>query len=509
MNQHSILELISEITQKNGNKSAVIFNHEQLSYYDLNERSDNLAKCLVNQGIKPGSIIALGLYNDPDVIVCLLAIWKANCIYLPIDPNYPFNRIDMMLKNACPSLLITKKELQLKFSFFEGETYFIDEVDKAPNIELKKPKLNDLAYLMYTSGSTGTPKGIIVDHRALKHAAVAYNELHPEKSIALIAGSISFDPSLLVIVSTLTKGGTFCLYDNRDGIDISRPQDIVDLIDKNLISFILAAPSFYSMLLQQDKVLFSLKNVDLCGEDISKTLVDSHMKNSPNATLYNVYGPTEYAMGVTASLIYDPKGKKTSPISIGKPFSSNKIYILNSDMNRTKIGENGEICIGGPGLACGYFKQETLTKEKFLVVDHLESDPIRIYRTGDIGYFLPTGEIVFIGRADRQIKINGHRVELDEVEKFISKHPQIEKVVTLVVQEKNTNRLVAFYSGKENISSNVLRDFLFPDLPPYMIPSIFIQINDWPLTNNGKVDKAALESLAYSTLESRIELINI
>jgi len=493
MNSNTILDLISENLKNNVNNKAIIFGDNAISYSELNERSDRLANNIINRGVPPGSIIALGFYNDLDLIPSLLAIWKANCIYLPMDPNYPFGRMEMMLKDACPKLLITKKELQSKFSFFEGQTYFIDEEDSLPNVEPRKPSADDLAYLMYTSGSTGTPKGIIVDHSSLRHAAIAYNELHPEKHIALVAGSISFDPSLLTIVSILAKGGTLCLYDNRDGIDLSRPQDVVDMIKKNSASFILCTPSFYSKLTQLNQVLFSLKNVDLCGEDIPRSLIDIHATISPNATLYNAYGPTEYAMGVTAGVIYDPKEQKASQVTIGKPFSRNKVYILDSDLTPVKSGEKGEICVAGPGLANGYFKQEELTKEKFLLVDHLESRPIRIYRTGDMGYFLPNREIVFIGRADLQVKINGHRVELEEIEKFISKYSEIEKVV-VVQEEKNKNRLVAFFSGNKEISPNLIRDFLSPELPAYMIPSTFIQIKDWPLTNNGKIDKKALES---------------
>lgn len=502
MNSSTILDLIHDIAKKNKNTNAVIFSGNGISYSELDEQSDRLAKSIVNKGITSGSTIALGLYNDIDLIPSLLAIWKANCIYLPIDPNYPFGRIEMMLKDASPSLLITKKEAQSKFSFFKDHIYFIDEEEGSlSNVELRKPRLGDPAYLMYTSGSTGTPKGINVDHSALKHAAVAYNELHPKKHIALVAGSISFDPNLLTIVSTLAKGGMLCLYDNRDGIDISRTEDIVNLIDKNSVSFILSTPSFYSKLIQQNKVLFSLQNVDLCGEDIPRSLIDSHVVISPNATLYNAYGPTEYAMGVTASRIYDPKEKKISQVTIGKPFSCNKVYILDLNLNLVKPGEKGELYVGGPGLAKGYFKQEELTQEKFPLVDHLENHSIRLYRTGDMGYFLPNGDIVFIGRADRQVKIHGHRVELEEVEKFIGQYTPIEQVVVLVVQEENNNRLVAFFSGNEAISSFLLRDFLSQELPSYMIPPTLIQVNDWPLTNNGKVDTKALENMLYTTPE--------
>ncbi len=494
MNLDTFLDLFGRITKSTGNSIATIFNGDAISYSELDEMSDRFAKGIINKGIEPGSIIALGLYNDIDLIPTLLAIWKANCVYLPIDPNYPVGRIEMMLKHACPKLLISKKELISKFSHFKIPSYFIDENENITNIEARKPELGDLAYLMYTSGSTGVPKGIIVDHFALKHSATAYNELHPEKHIALVSGSISFDPSLLTIVSTLAKGGTLCLYDNRDGIDMTHAQNIVDLIEKNSVSFILSTPSFYSKIVQQNAPLLSLKNVDLCGEDIPSSLIDLHARISPNATLFNAYGPTEYAMGVTAGVVYDSTEKKIFPVTIGKPFSCNKIYLLDSNLKRVNAKEKGEIYITGPGLARGYFNQEKLTDEKFLVLDHLEDRPIRLYRTGDMGYLLPNEEIVFIGRSDLQVKINGHRVEIEEIEKCICKHPQIEKAVVLVAHE-NKNQLIAFSSGKMKVLPNLLEDFLSDVLPPYMIPSRFIQVKEWPLTNNGKIDKKALQGV--------------
>jgi len=492
LNANTVLDFFDDTVRKYSGNNAITFNSDIITYSELDELSDRFASGIISKCVPVGSIIALGLYNDIDLIPAVLAIWKANCIYLPIDPNYPLDRIEMMLKEACPGLLITKTELQSKFSFFKGPTYCIDEKNRVPNIELRQPKPGDFAYLMYTSGSTGEPKGIIVEHAALKHAAVAYNELHHERHIALVSGSISFDPHLLVVVSSLAKGGTLCLYDNRDGIDTTRAQEIVGLIKKNSVSFILSTPSFYSRLMQQDETLVSLRNVDLCGEDISRGLIDLHAKFSPNATLYNAYGPTEYAIGVTAGIVYHPKEKKMSRVTIGQPLLCNKVYILDAHLRRVKSGEQGEIYVGGPGLAVGYFKKAKLTEEKFPLVEDLEDHPIRLYRTGDIGCFLPTGEIVFIGRADLQVKINGHRVELEEVEGFIGRYPQIEKVVVLVVQEEKS-RLVAFFSGGRQVTDNALREFLSLGLPSYMIPSTFIQIDDWPLTNNGKIDKKALE----------------
>ncbi|HJZ24188.1 MAG TPA: AMP-binding protein [Candidatus Babeliales bacterium] len=409
-------------------------------------------------------------------------------------------RIKMMFEDAQPKALITRQTLKSTFGFFSKKTYLIDEMqDEYYNVELKPSNPNDLAYIMYTSGSTGKPKGILIEHEALKHAALAYKQLHPEKPVSLVCGSISFDTSLLLIVHSLILGGTICLYDNKNGVDVKNPREVVDIINNYKISFILTMPFFYSKLLSEGVQLLSLRNVDLCGEKISNQLVKNHTKIAPNAFLYNAYGPTEYAMGVTAAVIYNPKTQKSSEISIGKVFSCNKLYILDSNFNEVRANEKGELFIGGPGLARGYLNHKKLNKERFLWLSSLEETPVRLYRTGDLGYYLPNGDIVFVGRDDFQLKIKGHRVELDEVEHVINECPGVKKGIVINNTHPNEGeQLITFYSLLSGFTDKELKDYLCVKLPEYMLPSKYIQMEDWPILENGKIDRKSLRTLINS-----------
>ncbi len=488
-------ELFEQSLLEFPSNTAVIFGQNSLTFSELNDMSSQYACHLIECGVKKGDIVALVKYNELDLIAIILAVWKVNAVYLPIDPNYPNERIKTMLDDANPKLLITTKELKEKFNFFERNSLLIDRIKNSPTRpNLPVTKKDDLAYIIYTSGTTSGPKGIMVDHHGLVHAALAYKDLHPKSFISLVAGSISFDPSLLTIVHCLATGGSICLYDNRDGIDIRHPNKIISLLQKNSVSFILSTPSFYSKLLEENIELPSLKNVDLCGENISQKLVEKHAEIAPNASLYNVYGPTEYAMGTTAALIYDPKGKQMFEITIGKSYSSNKAYILDGELKETRDNEKGEISVGGPGIAKGYMNLDNLTKEKFIWVNALEKNPVKLYRTGDIGYRRPNGNIIFVGRADLQVKIEGHRVELEEIELIIDNSPYVDKSIVIASSStSNKTELIAFFLPNQTYSEVELNEYLSRRLPPYMFPSKFFKVDSWPTTKNGKIDRNALK----------------
>lgn len=480
--------------QKNPQAVAVKFKDQSLTYEELDAKSTQLAGCLKIRGLRTGQIVALAMYNCLDLITAILGIFKSGGVYLPIDPNYPHDRIEAMLKDAQPHFLITKSPLKTKFSEFCDRMILTNELFKRPFEGLLHPVPADSsAYIVYTSGSTGKPKGIVVAHSALSHAALAYQDLHPERHHSLMIGSISFDPSLLIIVYTLSTGGTLCLPQNKTGIDPKHPKEIIELIHKYSISLILCTPLLYSKIIHESPFLASLRSVDLCGENIPKSLPNSHANIAPNAFLYNLYGPFEYAMGSTAAKIYDPYTKKINEITVGRPFSNNKVYILNENFNEVLPGEKGEIFLGGPGLAKKYLNLESLTEKRFLRLSLPMIGSVRLYRSGDYGYFRSDGNIIFLGRSDRQKKILGHRVELDEIEHVISLHPKINKaVVTVYTDQNNQDQLIAFYSTtiKED---GELKEYLQKKLPFYMIPSKFIQVSNWPYNQNGKIDQIALK----------------
>lgn len=489
------IELLEKRIPKFFDKTAVCYQDKCITYRELRNSTDDFASLLLERGLNKGDFVAVVLLNGLDLIPAILAVWKAGGVFVPIDPNYPKIRIESMLEDAKPKFLITNsdslKELDVDF---DGQTVLIDTISlNSGKVIFSAIASQDLAYVIYTSGTTGKPKGILVEHSSLQHAAIAFKDLHPECSVSLVCGSISFDPSLLSIVYSLLQGATLCLHENRNGIDDICPKDVVDIIQSHHVDFMLTTPSFYRKVLQEKESLFSLKNVDLCGETVQKDMILSHAKFAPKANLFNAYGPSEYAIGATAGKLYDPgSGQITEKISVGKPFGGNKVYLIDDNLEIVPLGTKGEILVGGPGLSRGYLNLDELTKEKFIWIED-KNRRTRVYRTGDYGYCLSNHDIVYCGRVDSQVKVNGHRVEISEVESTINNCPFIEKsVVALVHWDDNEPALVAFYSYKDSGDDESLEEHLKDTLPSYMLPKVCIKISRWPLTANGKIDKRLL-----------------
>lgn len=490
-------DIFHQSAKIHSSRIAVCFENQEISFSELDHLSSIYASHLIEAGVKKGDILALTTYNQIELIPIILGIWKSGGVYLPIDPNYPIKRIADMLEEAQPKLLLTSNELKESFEVFTSEIFIIDQLTdqskkKCKSIKLPKIKKNDLAYLIFTSGSTGRPKGVMIEHQGLTHAALAYKDMHPKRFTALAAGSISFDPNLLTIIFCLVTGSTICLYDNKEGIDIEDSKKIVKLIKKKQIDFILTTPTFYLKILENNTSLPSLKNIDLCGENIPNNLIEKHIKLASNAFLHNAYGPTEYAIGSTMALLFDPIKKKKFKITIGKSFSGNQVYVLNSKLKETKVYKKGEIYTGGPGLARGYLNQKDLTDKHFIWITSPENKKIRVYKTGDVGYRLLNGDIVFAGRTDFQVKISGHRVEIEEIESIIDNLPYIEKsIVTVQRLSPSKIKLVAFFTSNNASSKKLLQRDLVKMLPSYMIPNELCKIPEFPITENGKVNREA------------------
>lgn len=503
----SFCDLFKFQAKENPRKTAVIFGEDSLTYEELNRRSSQLASYLRANGVQPETIIALSVQNGLNLIIGMLGILRSGGTYFPIDPNYPAERIKMMLDDAQPRIILTDQSLVSTFSNLTCKVIAIDKHPLIESINRAEEELlpDQLAYIMYTSGSSGRPKGIMMEHRALAYAISAHQKLHRDKFISLISGSISFDASLITMALTLISGGTVCVSKNEK---IVNPEEIIALIEQKKINYTLCVPSFYGMLLKKQKTLPSLKSIDLGGENIPNVIPDIHAHVAPNSTLYNIYGPSEYAIGATYAKIYDPITGKVDKITIGKAFPGTQVYVLDENLKEVPVGGKGEIFIGGPGLARGYLNQENLSKEKFVWVSFFRRDPIRLYRTGDIGRFLQDGNLEFLGRKDYQIKIRGYRIELGEIEHLICQHPEINEAVVISREDSNGNkRLIAYFStriGQE--FSDKLRDYLQGVLPRYMVPSVCIQIEHWPRTPNGKIDRSALlNSLEHNSLKDSIK----
>jgi amino acid adenylation domain-containing protein len=474
---------------------AVMFNENTLTYEELDFRSIQLANFLRERGVKPESTVALSVYNGLDLIVGILGILRSGGAYLPIDPNFPRERIEIILNDAKPALLLTEESLINKFPFFHEKTVLVNKGLPKENVNQKvNIQPSQLAYVVYTSGSTGKPKGILLEHRALAYAALAHKKLHSNRLVALMLGSISFDASLLVIACTLISGGSICIPKNEINKD---PEQIINLIKNHSINYTLCVPSFYMMLLDKSLELPSLLSVDLGGEKMPNAIPDIHSKIAPNAILYNIYGPSEYAVGSTFAKTYDPITKQINRITIGKPFPNTQVYVLDENLNPTPINIKGEIFVSGPGLARGYLNNEVLSAEKFISVSFRDQKLIRLYRTGDFGRFLPDGNLEFLGRKDYQVKIRGHRVELGEIEHAISQYLKIKEAVVIVQEEPTgTKHLIAYFTAVDAMDiTEELKSHLSNLLPNYMIPSTFFRLDSFPHTLNGKIDRNALPSV--------------
>ncbi len=470
---------------------AAIFEDKKLSYKELDRKSNQIAKYLRRIGVQSEVVVGLSLGNSLDLIVAIMGILKAGGVYLPIEPSYPRERIDYMLKDAKPFILITESSQTHQFIEFSGNIIHLDFVwaeilacdDDPLNISIEP---SHLAYIIYTSGSTGNPKGIMVEHRSLSHGAVAHQKFYEGELVGLLSSSISFDVSLLIIFHLLLSGGA--VYIPPAG-SIFDAKNVIDLIENNSINYILCVPSLYSMLLNRSRKLPSLKIVSLTGENIPNSILTLHPQLAPNAILYNEYGPTEYAIGTTIAKIYDPKEQKMYPVSIGKPLPYTHVYILDENLQLVHNDTKGEIFIGGIGIARGYLNQPSLTAERFIPFQSTF-----LYRTGDYGRFLTDGNIEFLGRIDYQVKIRGHRVELGEVEHAISTYHKVDEAAVIACENANKNKyLVAYFTALA--SSDIkqeLKSHLGNLLPKYMMPSIFVQLKSFSRTPNGKIDRNAL-----------------
>lgn len=492
----SICDLFQSQAKNSPNSIAIVSGNKKLTYSELDEKSTLLAKFLRKQGVKPGVAIGLSLLKNEDFIVGIIGILKAGAIYLPLNPDYPEERLKYMVEDANPSFLLTHSELASKLP--EKQTCIticldkdwekITSLDLGDNLSELEIDPDSSAYIVYTSGSTGRPKGIVVEHRSLPNVVESRFDLYPKKPTALLVGSISFDPTLLTILYALISGGTICIPMAESSADLNK---IVDLINEHSVNFLLCVTSFYSMLLQMAPNIPTLEYVFVGGENLPAFLPSLHSRTVPKTYLFNEYGPAEHAIGGTIAKIYDPKERQVFPVTIGKPLPNVQIYILDENLKPVLKENKGEIFIGGIGLAKGYHNNEELTARKFVWANIYSQEPVRLYRTGDWGRFLPNEDIEFLGRIDHQIKILGHRIELEEIESVISQYNLVHEVV--VVQGEENKHLIAFYSSRAaHDLEEELRAYLVRFLPDYMIPSKFVHVNEWPKTPNGKIDREGL-----------------
>lgn len=505
--------LIEAQAEKNGQAPAVIYNDQVLTYRELNQQANQLAHYLRRLNPDNLGITALFMDRSLELIVGLLGVLKAGGCYLPLDPIYPKERIAYILTDAAkqghPPLIITQKSMLSNLPPHEGKVICIDDDWPEIDEEIKENldiQLNaeDLAYLIYTSGTTGNPKGVMIPHRAV------VNFLHSmskqprliESDIMLSVTTISFDIAALEIFLPLITGAKTVLVSFEKTISGNL---LAEEIEKSQATVMQATPSVYRLLL--DAGWQGNKNLKiLCGGEAFPPDLASQLLPMVKE-IWNMYGPTETTIWST---IYQVENEANN-ISIGRPIDNTQIYILDKYLKPVPVGVNGELYIGGDGVAHGYFHNSTLTQEKFLPNPFKpEVEGARIYKTGDLACFLPDGQIKIQGRTDFQIKLHGHRIEIGEIEALLSKHPAIRETVIVLREDKPRDKRLVAYSVTEKEAPNVteLRDFLKEKLPEYMIPSIFMSLAALPKTPNGKINRQALPVPENIRPELSIEYIS-
>lgn len=482
---------IRNIVSKNPEKVAIEYHDRAITYAELEEKSNQIANFLVNKGVNREDIIGVYTHRSPEMIMLLLGILKAGGAYLPLDPVYPRERIEYMFQDSKAKLLIADESLQANFGTgaeeltIEGIWNELEAVPKTlPNT---LPNGKNLAYVLYTSGSTGNPKGVQIEHRNLTNFLLSM-QIAPgmkETDRILAITTISFDIAGLELFLPLITGATIVLADTqtaRDGMLL------LQWMEEKNITYMQATPTTWRMLISVGwKKPLPLKI--LCGgESLPDDLAEKLLANSQS--VWNVYGPTETTVWSTAKEL----SKSDSVLTIGRPIHNTQVYLMDENRNLVPQGEVGEIYIGGDGVARGYLNRPELTSERFFKDTLSKTPKARIYRTGDLGKFLDNGEIVCLGRVDHQVKIRGHRIEMGEIENVITKLPGIHQAAVVAKSyEDDQKYLVLYYKTNDSsIDQQAIRGYLTKNLPEYMLPSIYMKVEDFPTTSNGKIDRKAL-----------------
>ncbi|MBD1806823.1 amino acid adenylation domain-containing protein [Microcoleus sp. FACHB-SPT15] len=543
-----IHQLFEEQAERTPDSVAVVFEDQQLTYAELNKRSNQLAHHLERLGVQPEVLVGLLVERSLDLIIGLLGILKAGGAYVPLDPALPKESLAFRLQDAGVSVLLTQQLLAEKLCDRTAQVICLDTNWEVINQESQENPTSDvqpenLVYVLFTSGSTGKPKGVAVEHRQLVNYVNAIAETLDLSTCTSFATVSTFAADLgnTTIFSSLCSGGCLHVVSSERA---SNPEALADYFQRHPVDCLKIVPSHLTALLTSSnpKRILPRQRLILGGEACSWTLIEQIQQLTPHCQIFNHYGPTETTVGVltypitnnpsATSILKGGKGgsKFAATVPIGRPIANTQIYLLDSDEQPVPIGVPGELHIGGAGVARGYLNRPELTAEKFINNPFLESDELEenssiqssklktqisyLYKTGDLARYLPDGNIEFLGRIDHQVKIHGFRIELGEIEAALRQYPAVSETVVIAREdEPGRKHLVAYIVPNEqpknststiqNLKSSELRGFLQEKLPEYMVPSAFVRLKALPLTSNGKVDRQALPApdMARSNLE--------
>jgi amino acid adenylation domain-containing protein len=478
---------------------ALNFANDRITYQELNNRSNKLARHLQKLGVGAEVLVGICIPQSIDTIVGLLAILKAGGAYVPLDPSYPQERLNFMLADARVAVLLTQSNSIDRFQDFTNPIVSIDldweniSQKRADNLQCASNS-DHLAYVIYTSGSTGQPKGVAVTHKAINRLVCNpnYIKLEPCNKVAQ-AANISFDAATFEIWGALLNGGELVAIDRE--VTLSPRELALHIRDKNIDVLFLTTALFQQIARDVPQAFEAVKYLIFGGETVDVRWVNKIIKHGAPQHLIHVYGPTENTTFSTYYEVYT--SLSISSLPIGRPISNTQIYILDPHLQPLPIGVTGEIYLGGDGLARGYLDRPELTDRSF--IHHTFNDRLntRLYQTGDRARYLPDGNIEFLGRTDNLIKIRGFRIELAEIEAVLNQHPAVSENIIIVAKNVPDDKYLVAYivlEGQQMPTPDIhsFRQFLKSKLPVYMVPTAYMFLVSLPLTPNGKVDRAAL-----------------
>jgi amino acid adenylation domain-containing protein len=485
-----IAELFEEQVKRTPDALAIVFREQQLSYRELNQRANQLAHYLRELGVGPEQIVGILMDRSVEMVTAVLAVLKAGGAYLPLDSEYPQERLSFMLSDAGVGLLLTREQLPRT----EIKVIAVNQSEEIKRQSVENPAKEvsgeNLAYVIYTSGSTGKPKGVQIRHRGVSNVIAASIERLGvgAGSRVLQAASLSFDASVLEIFTALLSGASLFLVDVETLMSNSR---LGQLMRDQAITFIASPPSRLDTITESN--FPNLRTIIVGGESCS---ADTVARWSGGRRFFNAYAPTETTI---YSTLFECSEITSQPPPVGRPIANTEVYLLDGRLHPVPLGARGELYIGGAGIARGYLNRPELTAERFIPNPFGSEPGARLYRTGDLARYLPDGNIEFVGRTDQQVKLRGFRIELGEIEAALGQHPAVrETVVTLREDRPRDKRLIAYLvmkptaDGETFPTASEWRGYLKEKLPEYMIPSLFVRLEELPRTATGKIDRRAL-----------------
>ncbi|NRF38223.1 non-ribosomal peptide synthetase [Pedobacter foliorum] len=503
-----VYELISEAAIKFPDRTAVSFGVTKLSYSELEEKSNQFANLLIKNGLMPRDKVGVALDRSAEMIIALLAIMKTGAIYLPFDTNHPKERIAYMLDDAGANFLITEQKYAKQYSTTISEIYLKSALKDLSQYSTDKPGVvvsgDDLIYILHTSGSTGKPKGVQIRHRNVVNFLLGMQQTPGIKTedVLLAITPISFDMAVLLYLP-LTCGAEVVIADlesSKDG------RLIYDIIKNKQITWMIATPSTWKMTIAAGWTQKLQMLAISAGESLSKDLAEKLITRC--SSVWNGYGPTETAVMVLMKEITD----LNEPITLGKPIINTQIYLLNKNGRRVNEDSQGEIYIAGDSVGAGYHNLPDMTSNQF-ITNPFSCDPENtMYRTGDLGKLMPNGDIQYLGRIDQQIKIRGHRIELEEIEQTLILHPNVKSAIVNPFGNSPENMMLVAYiipeQNQEKSNSHLITEwesYLKNLLPDYMIPKEYVFTDSYPLTENGKIDRKKLPKPEIMNIDNSSE----